>query len=305
MASSDPDIRSKDQPFYLLLSQHPPTPAFRELLESYSKIPANEVDSHLEGVRDDTWNHHPYPSIGLFVFTDLGLSGDDLPKSDPKIFQQITSTCTSILQTLKSGGKFLDTGCMFAQDVRKLIHDGAPASSIYATDLHGKYFTFGYKLFQDEAIIPKDHFIAADILDSNAPGLKPLEGKIDIFNATHLIHVFSISDQKNPLKRFISLLKPQKGVIVIGRITGNLNAGYHELTNAKATVKGGKGEIWEHNVESFERLWREVGDETGTRWDCRAWFWRFGNHTGGEGRPENWHRKREHGIVTFIITKLE
>ncbi|CZR54639.1 uncharacterized protein PAC_04523 [Phialocephala subalpina] len=305
MSSSDSDIRSKDQPFYLQLSQRPITAAFRSLIQQYSKIPANKVDSHLSAVRDDAWDHHPYPSIGLFVFTELGLSGDDLPKDDPEITKTIASTYSEILQTLKNGGKFLDTGCMFAQDVRKLVYDGVPATSIYGTDLYGEYFDFGYTLFRDQEIIPKDHFIAADILDSNAAGLKHLEGKIDVLNATHLIHVFSIEDQKSLLKRFISVLKPRPGVLVTGRITGNLNAGYHELANAKATVRGGKGEIWEHNVESFKELWKEVGDETGTRWDCKAWFWRFGNHTGGDDKPKDWHRRKEHGIVTFIVGRLE
>jgi hypothetical protein len=194
---------------------------------------------------------------------------------------------------------------MFAQDTRKLVHDGAPASSVYGTDLHGEYFDYGYKLFRDEKIIPKNQFIAADILDEDAPGLKDLQGKIDILNAVHLIHVFSIEDQKQLLKRFISLLKNKTGVIVTGRLTGNLNSGYHELANAKATVKGGEGKIWEHNVDSFKELWRDVANETGMRWDCKAWFWRFGIHTGGDDKPNNWHRKKEHGFISFIVTRLE
>jgi hypothetical protein len=44
------DITSKDQVFYLPLSERPPTPAFRELLKNYSKIPSNEIEKHLEGV---------------------------------------------------------------------------------------------------------------------------------------------------------------------------------------------------------------------------------------------------------------
>jgi len=44
------DIISKDQPFYLPLSQHPPTPAFRSVLENYSKIAPSDLNSHLEAV---------------------------------------------------------------------------------------------------------------------------------------------------------------------------------------------------------------------------------------------------------------
>jgi hypothetical protein len=64
---------------------------------------------------------------------------------------------------------------MFAQDTRKLVYDGAPPSSVDGTDLHGEYFDFGYKYFKDENVIPKNHFIAADILDENDPGLKPIQ----------------------------------------------------------------------------------------------------------------------------------
>lgn len=193
---------------------------------------------------------------------------------------------------------------MFAQDTRKLVHDGVPPENVYGTDLHGEYFDFGYKLFRNENTIPRDHFIAADILDENAPGLKALEGNLSIINATHVIHVFSLDDQKLLLKRFINLLKPETGVMITGRLTGHLESGYHESSNTKATVKGGDGKFWEHNVDSFKELWREVGEETGTRWDVHAWLWRFGIHTGGDDKQRGWHRKDEHGIVTFIVTRL-
>lgn len=190
---------------------------------------------------------------------------------------------------------------MFAQDVRKLIQDGAPATSVYGTDLHREYFEFGYKLFRDEKIIPAHHFIAADILDEEDQGLRDLEGKLDVINATHLIHVFGPEDQKKLIKRFIRLLKQERDVMVTGRMTGHLEAGYHTGANVMSTTKSG-GDIWEHNPESFQKLWKEVGEETGTEWDVQCWFWRFGIHT-GLGKKD-WYREDEHGICTFIITRL-
>ncbi|KAL2070448.1 hypothetical protein VTL71DRAFT_13474 [Oculimacula yallundae] len=295
------DIKSKNQAFYLHLSERPPTAAFRRLLADYSKIPEDEVNKHLETVRDDAWNHYPYPSIGLFVWLDLGLSGDDLPKDSAEITSTIAAAYKTIIQKLQNGGKFLDVGCMFAQDTRKLVQDGAPASSVFGTDLHEEYFEYGYKLFRDEKIIPKDHFIAADILDEKDQGLKVLEGNLDVINATHLIHVFSLEDQRLLIRRFIKLLKQEKGVMVTGRMTGHLEAGYHAGANVKSTTKSG-GDIWEHSPDSFKQLWHEVGEETGTKWDVQCWFWRFGIHT-GLGKKD-WYRKPEHGICTFIITKL-
>ncbi|KAE9371809.1 hypothetical protein N431DRAFT_342609 [Stipitochalara longipes BDJ] len=300
------DPKSKDQIFYLPLSERAPTPAFRDLLENYSKIPKDEISKHLEEVRDDAWNHYPHPSIGLFIFLDLGLCGDDLPKEDPTnpgAIQAIASAYSAILQKLKNGSKFLDVGCMFAQDLRKLVHDGAPPDSVYGTDLRGEYFEFGYKLFRDERVVPRDHFIAADILDPEAPDLKQLDGKLDVINATHLIHVFNLEDQRTLIKRFMGLLREGNGVMVTGRMTGHLEAGYIGGANVKSTTKSG-GEIWEHNCETFEKLWKEVSEERCEKWEVKSWFWRFGIHCGLTAGRESWFREEGHGIVTFVATRL-
>ena len=190
---------------------------------------------------------------------------------------------------------------MFAQDLRKLVHDGAPPDSVYGTDLRGEYFDFGFKLFRDHNGIPRNHFIAADILDPDAPGLKELDGKLDVINATHLIHVFNLEDQRKLIKRFMQLLRDEKGTMVTGRMTGHLEAGYKGGANVKSTTKSG-GEIWEHNVESFKGLWGEVAKEVGQDWDVKAWFWRFGIHF-GLGR-EGWFREVRHGILTFVATRV-
>jgi cyclopropane fatty-acyl-phospholipid synthase-like methyltransferase len=117
---------------------------------------------------------------------------------------------------------------MFAQDIRKFVHDGAPPESVYGTDLRREYFTYGYKLFRDENIIPKDHFIAADILDTNDHGLNALAGKLDVINATHVIHVFTLEDQREFIKHLMALLKQENGVMCTGRMAGHLQPGYKE-----------------------------------------------------------------------------
>jgi hypothetical protein len=163
---------------------------------------------------------------------------------------------------------------MFAQDIRKLVHDGAPVDSVYGTDLRKDYFEHGYELFKDGAIISKDHFIEADILDTNSRSLKFLDGKLDIINSTHVIHVFTYEDQILFLKRMVSMLKDEKGAMIIGRMTGNEEAGYHLQQGgsaARVTTKSGVG-IWEHNVESFQGLWEKVANATGTEWELRSWL---------------------------------
>lgn len=231
------------------------------------------------------------------------MSGDDLPKDDSEVTRTIQTSYQTILQKLKNGGKFLDVGCMFAQDTRKLVYGGAPPSSVYGTDLRGEYFTYGYKLFKDNHIIPPEQFFAADILDENDLNLRKLEGKLDVINAVHLMHVFSIEDQRKLVRRFVTLLKQEKGVIFAGRVTGSTQSGYHELPNAKSTTKSRGGKIWEHSPESFKELWREESEAMGTKWDIKCWIWQFGVHTAQKDKP-NWHRKDHHGICTFIVTRL-
>lgn len=89
--------------------------------------------------------------------------------------------------------------------------------------------------------------------------------------------------------------------MLTGRLTGHEKAGYYQASNAKATTKSG-GDIWEHNAESLKKLFKEAGDETGTKWEVKAWLWKFGTHT-ATGDP-NWFRTKEHGIVTFIATRV-
>src|SRR5208283_430451 len=147
---------------------------------------------------------------------------DDLPEDDPESTRTIASAYQTILSKLENGGKFLDVGCMFAQDTRKLVNNGARPESVYGTDLRGEYFTYGYTLFRGDKIIPRDHFIATDILDTNDQGLKALAGKLDVINAMHVIHVFTLEDQREFIKHLMAFLKQETGVMCTGRIARHL-----------------------------------------------------------------------------------
>jgi hypothetical protein len=43
-------MKSKEQSFYLNLSENPPTAGFNELLKRYSRIPKEEISNHIEKV---------------------------------------------------------------------------------------------------------------------------------------------------------------------------------------------------------------------------------------------------------------
>ncbi|KAE9378513.1 methyltransferase domain-containing protein [Stipitochalara longipes BDJ] len=239
------EARDKDVPWY-----HPDLgnklgDSARELLENYSKIPAAEVENHVHKIRDEAWQIWPYPCIGGFRFLDLAIS--------------LSPNYPTILERLKTGNEnFLDLGCCFGQEIRRLVHDGAPSSHLWGADLRPEFFDLGYKLFQDKDTL-QAKFMAADIFDPSSP-LKDLEGKIDIIYAGSFLHLFNYEQQIAVCKRIVEILRAKKGSFVLGRQAGNVEAGerVHRTNPAQS--------MFRHNEESFKKMWAEVGEATGTKW---------------------------------------
>ncbi|KAH8794173.1 hypothetical protein BGZ57DRAFT_983441 [Hyaloscypha finlandica] len=223
----------------------------RELLENYSEIPPAEVESHIYKIRDEAWDVFPYPCIGGFRFLDLAISlSPDYP---------------AVLQRLKSGNEnFLDLGCCFGQELRKVAADGAMQENLYGSDLRSEFFEMGYRLFRDRDAL-KSKFIAADITDPSSP-LSELDGKIDIIYAGSFLHLFSYAELIEVCKRLVKLLRERKDSLILGRQVGNVDAGdYVQKIN-----KGGK--MYRHNAESFKKMWEEIGEATRTKWRVECEF---------------------------------
>jgi SAM-dependent methyltransferase len=201
------------------------------------------TDSNIQ--RDEAWKVWPYPCIGQFRFLDLSIS--------------LSPHYPAILKRLKTGEQnFLDLGCCFGQDLRKLAADGAPSEHLYGSDLRPEFFDLGYKLFKDTATL-KSKFLVGDVLDTSSP-LSELDGKIDIIYAASFLHLFGYEDQVKVCKRIVKLLKEKKDSVVLGRQIGNSNAGEQLLRNDRIKTR------WRHNEESFKKIWEEVGQLTGSKW---------------------------------------
>jgi hypothetical protein len=76
-----------------------------------------------------------------------------------------------------------------------LDYDGALMHLLHGAGLRKDYFKRGYELFRDEAIVSRDHSVKADVLDTESPKLKFLEGKLEVSNSTSTIYVFIYKDQ--------------------------------------------------------------------------------------------------------------
>ncbi|KAF6226119.1 hypothetical protein HO133_008985 [Letharia lupina] len=223
----------------------------RKILEQYSGISPDGITSHLHEVRTQAWNIFPYPSIGNWHFLHLG------------ILQQ--PRYPEILERLQQGQKLLDVGCGFAQDLRQLVFDGAPAENVYGIEIEKPFVDLGYDLFLDRAKIPSANFLAADIFKSDSAA-KNLFGSIDIIYASQFFHLWGWNNQVEAGKAVTKLLNPARRSLIVGYQIGAIVPKEHQHSPTK------EGKMYLHDRTSLQKLWGEVGEATGTKWMVEAWL---------------------------------
>jgi hypothetical protein len=147
----------------------------------------------------------------------------------------------------------------------------------------------GYELFRDRGSF-KAHFMIADIFDmSEERPLRTLEGKMDILHVGLFLHLFDWPEQVAACERIVSILKQKNGVLVLGQQMG---------TTIPGQVIHGHKILFKHDAGTFEKLWAEVGEKTGTQWKVTA------NLDEGLGIKEG-KRKWDGGQARRLIFEVE
>ena len=201
--------------------------------------------------RDRAWEIHPYPCIGQFRFLDFPITYSNL--------------YSSILDRLRSGHTFLDLGCCFGQDIRKLVYDGAPPERLQATDLHPEFLDLGYDLFRDRTAL-QSTFFAADILGNDeTSAFQAREESIDILQVSSFFHLFPLCAQLSIAKRLLRLLRPVSGSLILGRQTGNINPGIYQHGSTDETT-----DMYRHDAHTWTEMWRQIGAQVGVRLNVEA-----------------------------------
>lgn len=245
--SSTQVVNARSLDFYTVTVSIIPDNA-RQLLINYAGIPPEKVDNHVDVIRERAFKIFPYPCIGMYRFLDLGL--------------RQTGVYDEVLERLKDGEQFLDLGCCFGQEIRQLIADGAPPENLHGSDLRQEFVGLGYELFPDrEREGRKISWHLANVFDDADPAWKDITGKISIIYTGAFFHLFDRDEQLAVAKRVVSLLKPEPGVLLLGRQVGNDNPG-----TFSASGYSGEKERFRHNVQSWTELWNEVGEATGSKW---------------------------------------
>lgn len=192
---------------------------------------------------------HPFPCIGSWRFLDLILC------YGPQYAE--------ILSRVRNGEKFLDLGCCFGQELRRLIVDGAPAENLYGIDLRQDYLDLGYELFLDRDSC-KATFATANALEPSEHEWTKLAGSLSVVYTGAFFHLFDRPEQVSLAKLVARLLRPKRGGMVLGRQVGDANPGaYEHKTNPG-------GIMYRHNEQSWGDLWDEVGQEMGMQWSVEC-----------------------------------
>lgn len=213
-----------------------------------------------------------------------------------------------IVANLQSGAwsRYLEVGCGLGQDMRQLVHDGAPKSSVVGTDLLPGLLESGQELFQDAEALPLGQFLyAADFLDTspgNALSQAGLDGTVDVVHATMFLHCFDRPTQLRACRRILALLQPDRpGAMVVGRqggVTQTAEAREHQVKGPMGRAGGVVRTNFLHHVDSFRALWDEVGRATGTRWDVQV------REDEVMDRGYLYFDDEEHRWLNFVITRL-
>ncbi|KAI4936481.1 hypothetical protein J4E85_001811 [Alternaria conjuncta] len=221
-------------------------PETQRLLETWSGIPSDDVLDHVVQLREKAWKVHPYPCIGQFRFLDPS-------------FSELPDERKEIVERLRKGQKLLDMACCVGQTIRTLANDGAPTENLYGCDLQPDFIDLGYELFRDREKL-KASFLTADIFDPES-ALTNIQGQMDIVYAGSFFHLWGYEKQVQVSKAVVALLCPQPGSMILGRQVG---------ATEPLEKEGPTGTMYRHNVESFQNMWKEIGNDLGINFTVDA-----------------------------------
>lgn len=252
------------------------------------------MKTDLRPQRNRAWKVHPYPCLGQFRFLELNLAhrpGDLYPRllslltSNPPSSSSSpppSATSPAPLGSADPTPLFLDVGACLGQDVRKLIADGAPPRAVAGAELSATFIDLGYELFRDRDRAEAVRMVQADILapglldrgsggsDSSSSSSSPLaawRGRLRVVQLGMILHLFGWEEQVAAFVNAIHLLRDERGVLVIGQATGNVDG---IETRTLSPGGGGDRTTFKHNVTTFERLMKDVEVRTSTKWVVKA-----------------------------------
>ncbi|KAI0147361.1 hypothetical protein GGR57DRAFT_260661 [Xylariaceae sp. FL1272] len=233
----------------------------RAFLSAYSDIDAADVDEHVYKIRDTLWDMYPYACVGHFRFLSLQFASDPHYQTALQSLLQDPPSRSWDRQT-----RLLDVGCCVGQVLRKLALDGVDSTRLYGTDIEPRFFDVGYDLFRDRETFQAT-FIVGDLLKHQAgkksgfgsEDVEVLDGRMTFVHAHSFFHLFTWDDQVRAAMRIIRFLDERRDdVMIFGQQVGTISP--------RLNGKLGSDKVYLHNADTWQLLWNEVGERTGTKW---------------------------------------
>ncbi|KAI5919322.1 hypothetical protein F4810DRAFT_505617 [Camillea tinctor] len=228
-----------------------------EFFEKYVGIKGEKaIKAHIYHIRDKAWNILPYPCIGLFRFLDFSIHlSPDYPE---------------VVRRVQGGATFLDLGCCFGQDIRKLAYDAGTSENLIGCDLEESFLQLGYELFVDSATL-KSTFVPGNVFAEDF--LEQYHGKIDIIYLASFLHLFTEGQQKTVIGQIKKLLRPQSGSMVFGRHLGAEKGGPFKMESIG-------WDLYRHDQQTISDLFQVSGDE----WKVTSSLSRYGSANWNDDR---------------------
>ncbi|CAO1605317.1 hypothetical protein XANCAGTX0491_008838 [Xanthoria calcicola] len=135
---------------------------------------------------------------------------------------------------------------------------------MYASDIVSTFWDLGFDLFCDKTFF-NPHFIEADILDSESP-LKELKGKMDILLFNQVFRLFNRKRQLKMAKNLVQIGTAE--VWIVGWQVGSSHGRSVPVgiqSGAPSASAESERRLF-HNYQTWQELWEQVGEETGTQW---------------------------------------
>lgn len=194
---------------------------------------------------------------------------------------------------LQQGQRLLDVGCCYAQELRRMVLDGAPSANMYGVDLQRGFVDLAYDFFGDRDTL-QTRFLAGDVTrpDDGETGaeLAALRGTVDMLHVGMVLHLWDLETQTRFCEALVQqYARPEPGTLVFGHSAGRVEAA--EWPNPLGKV------MFKQNPDSFAAMWDEVSRRTGTRWKVDAWLYH------GSMEKNHWDDPQARKLM-FEVTRL-
>jgi len=147
-----------------------------------------------------------------------------------------------------------------AQDLRRLAVDNAPTKNMYATNIVSDFWDIGSDLFRDRSTL-KTYFVRADILDADS-ALNLVDDVTDVVYAGSVLHLFGWQKHVQACKCIVR-------TSCIDTMTVECQMGRAVREAVEAKWRDGSN-VYYHNVDNVERLWRQIGEKIDSSWRVKA-----------------------------------